>query len=162
MAGRLPWTELARRVEGVEGRVPMRFVVAPGTCLNSSSPWAHDTVHGTVFRVHDVTLAVRLLGELETDVGDQAVRGGFTTFRGSRHLVGSPRRRTSRHLDPATSTPGWTAPSPRGSGGPPSSARGPWADDVARSALILKLLLHSPSGSIAAAATRRCRRTSPG
>ena len=81
---------------GRRGAGAMRFVVAPGTCLNSSSPWAHDTVHGTVFRVHDVTLAVRLLGELETDVGDQAARGGFTTFRGSRHLSGSPRRRTSR------------------------------------------------------------------
>ena len=66
--GRLPWTELARRVEGVAGRVPMRFAVAPGTCLNSASPWAHDTVHGTVLRVHDVTLAVRLLGEVETEV----------------------------------------------------------------------------------------------
>jgi hypothetical protein len=40
----------------------MRFAIAPGTCLNSASPWAHDTVHGTVLRVHDVTLAVRLLG----------------------------------------------------------------------------------------------------
>jgi GH15 family glucan-1,4-alpha-glucosidase len=156
VAGRLPWTELARRVEGVEGRVPMRFVVAPGTCLNSSSPWAHDTVHGTVFRVHDVTLAVRLLGELETDVGDHAVRGGFTTFRGSRHLVGvtataneplhlSTPRDVDAGLDrTVASWERWSAQ---------FRPRGPWADDVARSALILKLLLHSPSGSIAAAAT---------
>src|SRR5918993_498063 len=81
-------TEPARRVEGVAGRVPMRFAVAPGTCLNSASPWAHDTVHGTVLRVHDVTLAVRLLGEVETEVTDQAVRGTFRTTPGSRHLVG--------------------------------------------------------------------------
>ena len=87
-AGRLPWTELARRVEGVAGRVPMRFAIAPGTCLNSASPWAHDTVHGTVLRVHDVTLAVRLLGEVETEVTDQAVHGTFRTAPGSRHLVG--------------------------------------------------------------------------
>ena len=87
-AGRLPWTELARRVEGVAGRVDMRFAVAPGTCLNSASPWAHDTVHGTVLRIHDVTLAVRLLGEVETEVTDQAVHGTFRTAPGSRHLVG--------------------------------------------------------------------------
>ena len=113
-------------------------------------------MHGTVFRVHDVTLAVRLLGELETDVGDQAVRGGFTTFRGSRHLVGvtataneplhlSTPRDVDAGLDrTVASWERWSAQ---------FRPRGPWADDVARSALILKLLLHSPSGSIAAAAT---------
>src|ERR1700760_3018523 len=36
IAGPLPWTELARRVEGVRGHVPMRWAVAPGTCLNTA------------------------------------------------------------------------------------------------------------------------------
>jgi GH15 family glucan-1,4-alpha-glucosidase len=155
-AGRLPWTELARRVEGVAGRVPMRFVVAPGTCLNASSPWAHDTVHGTVLRVHDVTLAVRLLGEVETDVTDRAVRGGFTTRPGSRHLVGvtatanqplhlSAPRDVDNGLDRTIAS--WQRWSEQ------FSAPGPWRAAVERSALILKLLLHGPSGSIAAAAT---------
>jgi len=155
-AGRLPWTELARRVEGVAGRVPMRFTIAPGTCLNSASPWAHDTVHGTVLRVHDVTLAVRLLGEVETEVTDQAVHGTFRTAPGSRHLVGvtaarseplhlSTPREVNARLDRTVAT--WQ----RWSG--QFRAPGPWADDVARSLLLLKLLLHAPSGSIAAAAT---------
>ncbi len=155
-AGRLPWTELARRVEGVAGRVPMRFAVAPGTCLNSASPWAHDTVHGTVLRVHDVTLAVRLLGEVETEVTDQAVRGTFRTTPGSRHLVGvtaseseplhlSTPREVDARLDRTVEA--WR----RWSG--QFRAPGPWADDVERSALLLKLLLHGPSGSVAAAAT---------
>ena len=155
-AGRLPWTELARRVEGVAGRVPMRFAVAPGTCLNSASPWAHDTVHGTVLRVHDVTLAVRLLGEVETEVTDQAVHGTFRTAPGSRHLVGvtaseseplhlSTPREVDARLDRTVQA--WQ----RWSG--QFRAPGPWADDVARSALLLKLLVHGPSGSIAAAAT---------
>ena len=155
-AGRLPWTELARRVEGVAGRVDMRFAVAPGTCLNSASPWAHDTVHGTVLRVHDVTLAVRLLGEVETEVTDQAVHGTFRTAPGSRHLVGvtasaseplhlSTPREVDARLDRTVEA--WR----RWSG--QFRAPGPWADDVARSALLLKLLVHGPSGSIAAAAT---------
>jgi GH15 family glucan-1,4-alpha-glucosidase len=155
-AGRLPWTELARRVEGVAGRVPMRFVVAPGTCLNASSPWAHDTVHGTVLRVHDVTLAVRLLGEVETDVTDRAVHGGFTTRPGSRHLVGvtatanqplhlSAPRDVDNGLNRTIAS--WQRWSEQ------FSAPGPWRTAVERSALILKLLLHGPSGSIAAAAT---------
>ena len=155
-AGRLPWTELARRVEGVAGRVPMRFAVAPGTCLNSASPWAHDTVHGTVLRIHDVTLAVRLLGEVETEVTDQAVHGTFRTAPGSRHLVGvtaseseplhlSTPREVDARLDRTVEA--WQ----RWSG--QFRAPGPWGDDVARSALLLKLLVHGPSGSIAAAAT---------
>ena len=155
-AGRLPWTELARRVEGVAGRVPMRFAVAPGTCLNSASPWAHDTVHGTVLRVHDVTLAVRLLGEVETEVTDQAVHGTFRTAPGSRHLVGvtaseseplhlsTPREVDARLDRTVEAWRRWSRP---------LRAPGPWADDVARSALLLKLLVHGPSGSIAAAAT---------
>ena len=148
-AGRLPWTELARRVEGVAGRVPMRFAIAPGTCLNSASPWAHDTVHGTVLRVHDVTLAVRLLGEVETEVTDQAVHGTFRTAPGSRHLVGvtaaqseplhlSTPREVDARLDRTVAA--WQQWSGQ------FRAPGPWADDVARSALLLKLLLHAPSG----------------
>jgi GH15 family glucan-1,4-alpha-glucosidase len=156
VAGRLPWTELARRVDGVAGRVPMRFAVAPGTCLNASSPWAHDTVHGTVLRVHDVTMAVRLLGEADIDVTDQAVHGTFTARPGLRHLVGvtassneplhlSTPRDVDAGLDRTVAAwQSWSAQ---------FSAPGPWAEAVQRSALLLKLLLHGPSGSIAAAAT---------
>jgi GH15 family glucan-1,4-alpha-glucosidase len=156
VAGRLPWSELARRVEGVTGRVPMRFAVAPGTCLNAASPWAHDTVHGTVLRVHDVTMAVRLLGEADIDVTDQAVHGTFTSRAGSRHLVGvtasageplhlSAPRDVDAGLDRTIAAwQGWSGQ---------FRPTGPWADAVQRSAMILKLLVHGPSGSIAAAAT---------
>jgi GH15 family glucan-1,4-alpha-glucosidase len=134
----------------------MRFAVAPGTCLNASSPWAHDTVHGTVLRVHDVAMAVRLLGEAEIEVTDQAVRGTFTARVGARHLIGvtaaadeplhlrSPRD-VDAGLDRTIAT--WRTWSDQ------FAAPGPWSDAVARSAMILKLLVHGPSGSIAAAAT---------
>src|SRR3954462_2211168 len=173
VAGRLPWTELARRVDGVAGRVPMRFAVAPGTCLNASSPWAHDTVHGTVLRVHDVTMAVRLLGEADIDVTDQAVHGTFTARPGLRHLVGvtassneplhlSTPRDVDAGLDRTVAA--WQSWSAQFSAPGPWAHRvqgraaqfrapGPGADAVQRSALLLKLLLHGPSGSIAAAAT---------
>ena len=156
VAGRLPWTELARRVDGVAGRVAMRFAVVPGTCLNAASPWAYDTVHGTVLRVHDVTLGVRLLGEAEIEVTDQAVHGTFTVRAGTRHVVGisaaaeeplhlSAPRDVDANLDRTVAA--WRAWSAG------VTARGPWADAVTRSALMLKLLVHGPSGSIAAAAT---------
>jgi GH15 family glucan-1,4-alpha-glucosidase len=156
VAGRLPWTELARRVDGVAGRVPMRFAVAPGTCLNAASPWARDTVHGTVLRVHEVTLAVRLLGDADIEVTDQAVRGAFTSRPGSRHLVGvtasanqplhlSTPRDVDAGLDRTIDA--WRTWSGQ------FSAPGPWAEAVERSGLILKLLVHGPNGSVAAAAT---------
>jgi GH15 family glucan-1,4-alpha-glucosidase len=165
IAGRLPWTELARRVDGVVGRVPMRFAVAPGTCLGSASPWVQDTVHGVVLRVRDVLLAVRLLGEAEIDVTDQAVRGTLTARAGLRHVVAvtatsgeplhlSPPRDVDTGLDRTIAT--WQRWSAR------FSARGPWADAVERSALLFALLVHGPSGSIAAAATTSLPRSHDG
>lgn len=63
VAGRLPWSELARRVDGLDGHVRLRAVVKPGTALGTASPWVHDTVRGAVLRLHGITLAVRTLGE---------------------------------------------------------------------------------------------------
>jgi GH15 family glucan-1,4-alpha-glucosidase len=84
------------------------------------------------------------------------VQGGFTTRSGSRHLVGvtassneplhlSTPRDVDAGLDRTIAAwQSWSAQ---------FSAPGPWAEAVQRSALILKLLVHGPSGSIAAAAT---------
>jgi GH15 family glucan-1,4-alpha-glucosidase len=38
-AGALPWTELARQVEGLEGRVEMSFELRPGDGLRRWQPW---------------------------------------------------------------------------------------------------------------------------
>lgn len=156
LAGRLPWVELARRVDGVAGRVPMSWRVAPGTSLGRASPWVDPTVHGPVLRVDGVTMAVRTLGEQESEVGEQAVGGRLTTWPGSRHLVG---------LTAAKDEPLHVA------GGEEMDERvdltiaswqrwvrefsydGPWGDCVRRSALALKLLIHAPTGAVAAAAT---------
>lgn len=40
--GRLPWTELARRVEADGGAVPVRWELRPGTRLARVRPWVHD------------------------------------------------------------------------------------------------------------------------
>jgi hypothetical protein len=82
--GALPWTELARCVEGVEGEVPMVWRMASGTLLKTASPWVRDTVHGPVVEVWDVTLGVRTedAGKHEADdtgVGGAGLSGRFTT-----------------------------------------------------------------------------------
>lgn len=156
VAGRLPWSELARRVEGLEGSVPMAWRVAPGTMLNTASPWVQDTAHGPVLRLDGITMSVRLLGEGTTVASDQALSGVFEATAGSRHTVGVvATEREPVHLpDPAEVDRGidrtvanwqaWTRE---------FHYDGPWGKAVQRSALALKLLLYSPTGAIAAAGT---------
>ncbi|OZC47992.1 glycoside hydrolase [Rhodococcus sp. 14-2483-1-1] len=156
VAGRLPWVELARRVEGLAGSVELTWAVAPGTMLGIASPWAYDTEHGTVLRVDGLTLAVRTLGIEDVQLADRDISGVFTTHPGSRHVLGVVGTENEplplpdpQHLDEGIdrTIANWRVWSDE------FSYQGPWSEHVARSALALKLLLHSPSGAIAAAAT---------
>ncbi len=155
-AGRLPWLEFARRIDGVRGAVKFRWRVAPGTCLGMASPWVETTTHGKVIRADGVMLAVRGHGHGARGGGDRSLAGSFTTSTGSRHNVtivgteGEPIHlpdaiKTDRGIDRTIDN--WTAWSDE------FSYDGPWADAVQRSALALKLLIQAPSGAIAAAAT---------
>ncbi len=156
VAGRLPWSELARRVDGLEGSVPMAWRVAPGTVLNTASPWVRDTDQGPVLRADGVALAVRLLGETTTVVTDRAIAGVFEAAAGSRHVVGvvatereplflpSPDEVDAGIDRTIDNWRAWTAA---------FHYDGPWGKAVQRSALALKLLLHAPTGAIAAAGT---------
>ncbi len=156
VAGRLPWNELARRVEGLRGEVAMRWEVAPGSVLGTRSPWATDTDRGPVLQVGDLMLGVRC-GDVGTpDVGARSVSGAFTTSPGSRGVLGvSSTAREPLHLSEPADVDGridrtvgaWQDWSDQ------LCWDGPHRAAVLRSALSLKLLLHSPTGSIAAAAT---------
>ncbi|MCU1543872.1 MAG: glycoside hydrolase family 15 protein [Microbacteriaceae bacterium] len=156
IAGRLPWVEIARRIDGLRGSVKFRWRVAPGTRLGTASPWLDDTTHGAVLRVDGVTLAVRGLGHEARRSDDRAIRGSFTTSEGGRQLLtvvgvadeplhlpdaGNVDRGIDRTVD------NWRAWSRE------FNYDGPWSDAVQRSALALKLLIFSSTGAIAAAAT---------
>ncbi|MCU1423950.1 MAG: putative glycosyl hydrolase, partial [Microbacteriaceae bacterium] len=156
VAGRMPWMELVRRVEGVRGSVKFRWRVEPGTCLGTASPWIDKTVHGPVMRVGEVMLAVRGLDHGQRGGGRAAIAGSFTTTDKSRHLltvVGVTDQ--PLHLPKAENVDksiartidNWHAWSRE------FGYEGPWADQVQRSAMALKLLIYSPTGAIAAAAT---------
>jgi GH15 family glucan-1,4-alpha-glucosidase len=156
VAGRLPWTELARRVDGLSGSVPMAWHVAPGTVLGTASPWVQTTLHGPVLRADGITLTVRTLGEMTTVSDDGSCSGVFEATAGSRHLVAvvGTEREPVMLPDPADVDAGidrtvenwraWTRE---------FHYDGPWGKAVQRSALALKLLLYSPTGAIAAAGT---------
>jgi len=156
IAGRLPWSELARRIEGLDGEVAMRAAVRPGTCLNTVSPWVHQTAHGPVLRVDDLTLAVRTSGEDEVEDGDRRIDVAYTTSPGSRHLLALvATEREPLFLPPADTIDrgvdrtieNWAAWMRA------FDWDGPWDTAVRRSALTLKLLIHAASGSMVAAAT---------
>ena len=166
VAGRLPWMQLVRRVEGVHGQVPMRWAVEPGNVLGDHEVRRFDTGDVPLIRAGgvNITLTGQDIGRLDpvhpgngpaTDWGPE-FRGAFTTAPGSRHVlcltgtedepvrVPDPRvadesiERTIRSWQAWGSEYHWD---------------GPWAEAVTRSALMLKLLIHSPTGAIAAAAT---------
>lgn len=161
VAGRLPWAQLARRIDGIEGSVPMRWHVRPGTSWDTAAPWMHCSERGQSIRCGTMTMAVLGAdhgpGEPDHDGPNGPVlRGAFNTTPDSRHLLtlvatdGEP-----LHLpDPRVVDDGidrtiaawqdWSSV---------FSYDGPWAEQVQRSALALKLLIYSPTGAIAAAAT---------
>jgi GH15 family glucan-1,4-alpha-glucosidase len=156
VAGRLPWGELARRVEGLSGQVDMAWSIAPGTCFGAASPWLDNGPEDPVLRIDSTALGIRGINHgLKLPKG-QTVEGAFTTDEGSRHLVAvvSTHGEPLPLPDPKTIDDGidrtirnWQAWSAE------FAYDGDYAAEVLRSALALKLLLHSPSGSIAAAAT---------
>lgn len=162
LAGRLPWAELARRIDGVKGHVAFEWRVQPGTSLQTASAWI-DQAHGdAIMRSARTTIGV--VGSdhgpapSDDDTGEAGplLRGSFRTRPDSRHLlivVGT--HDEPIHLPvPANVDVGIDRTVKAGRDWSREfSYDGPWAAHVQRSVLALKLLIHSPTGAIAAAAT---------
>ncbi|MBW8742305.1 MAG: hypothetical protein JF623_06700 [Acidobacteria bacterium] len=156
--GLLPWFELARRVEGVSGRVPMRWRIAPRLGAGE------DEEEVTIIRVRDAVVAKtreRYLAVQAFDAGDlnhttNTIGGAFETHEASRALlvlrsahdepIPFPRRDwVERRVDgTADDWQRWLAD---------AGVDGEWRDATRRSALVLRLLTYVPSGGVAAAAT---------
>ncbi|MER7448488.1 glycoside hydrolase family 15 protein [Microbacterium sp. NPDC097977] len=161
VAGRLPWAELARRIDGVEGEVAMHWRVQPGSSLQTAAPWVERTAHADIIRSGATALVVvgfahgPMATTSESSVGPEQT-GSFTTSPGSRHLIalaathGEPLHIPDPHnidLGVDRTVQHWQHWSSV------FSYDGPWRSHVQRNALALKLLIYSPSGAIAAAAT---------
>jgi GH15 family glucan-1,4-alpha-glucosidase len=154
--GLLPWVELARRVDGVEGEVELVWRVEPRFDWGRAEP--------AIGRRGEIVVAEGAgiqLGVHSWDLGEPQLRDGAIEGSGRIAASGSgllalvatheePLPRPSReHVEARLDATRrvwerwlgmWVYD-------------GPWADEVARSALALKLLVFAPCGSIAAAPT---------
>lgn len=156
-AGRLPWAELARRIEGVEGEVELDIAIDFGTQADTVSPYLTPNDNGCVFHaghilgmfLHDAHVQV----ERKDDMG---VRARVLAKPGQRNVVAL----IAGHDEPLVVPPlelvderidGSDREWRQWSQG--LTYDGPFKALVVRNALALKLLLSSPSGSIMAAAT---------
>ncbi len=157
LAGRLPWNEFARRIEGLAGTVNVALHLRIGTAANTRMPWSHDTEQGTTWHVGELMLMLRVRDEVRfSSCRDDGADATFAVKVGERHLAAllvtenkplavPSLERIDKHIE--TSDIAWKD----------------WVDNlryegkykahVLRSALALKFLWYSPSGALAAAAT---------
>jgi GH15 family glucan-1,4-alpha-glucosidase len=155
-AGRLPWTELAHRIEGLTGTVSMTWELAPGDRFGLASPWVTERDGIPVATVGDQTVAIVTGGIGPGAVSTHAVRGQFDIKAGQRAVLGVVATDNEPVFVPAAadidarldrtidSWKRWSAL---------VGSCGPWEAAVRRSALALKTLLVESTGAIAAAAT---------
>lgn len=156
-AGRLPWAELARRIEGLEGQVTFALRLEFGTQADTVCPYLSPTGNGRVFHAGAI-LGMFLHGprvriQREDDLGVEAT---VQVSAGECEVVAIVAGRDEPLVVPTLDLIDaridgsdrewrqWTES---------LIYHGDYKSLVLRSALALKLLLSSPSGSIMAAAT---------
>jgi GH15 family glucan-1,4-alpha-glucosidase len=154
--GLSPQRELVRRVEAIDGEVPMAWRVEPRFGYGSHPARIGLRAGVAVASAGADALAVRAWNAGSTACDAEAISGEFLASAGSpsllvlsaghaEPLVLPGRDEAEARLD---ATVGFWR---RWAGN--RSYDGPWRDAVIRSALALKLLVYAPSGAIAAAAT---------
>ncbi|MBA1200255.1 glycoside hydrolase family 15 protein [Pseudomonas capeferrum] len=156
-AGRLPWAELGRRIEGIEGEVTFKIEIDFGTQADKVCPYLSPNGNGCVFHAGNILgmflHSERLDIERKDDLG---VRARLRVAQGDREVLAIVAGRDEPLVVPSLDLVDeridgsdrewrqWTEG---------LTYNGRYKDLVTRSALALKLLLSSPSGSIMAAAT---------
>jgi GH15 family glucan-1,4-alpha-glucosidase len=155
--GRLgPLRELSRRVEGLAGGVPMAWSVEPRFGYAEASVRLEWRAGAPVATAGGDALAVCSFGAGAPALDGGGICGRFDAREGTRALLAicgtyqeplviPTEQELESRLD-ATATV-WRRWSEN------LTYEGPWREAVIRSALALKLLVHAPSGALAAAAT---------
>jgi GH15 family glucan-1,4-alpha-glucosidase len=154
--GLVPYRELARRVDGLTGEVPMHWSVEPRFAYGRGrSRFARRGGIAVAARGADA-LAVLAWDAGAAEIGDDSVSGDFSCGCGDSSLLAvsvahqeplvfPSRAEIELRLDGTVAS--WRAWAGT------RAYDGRWRQEVVRSALALKLLVFAPSGAIAAAAT---------
>jgi len=154
--GMAPSRELARRVEGLSGRVPMRWRVEPRFAYGGRR--THIGLRGgiPVASCGQDAFALSAWGAGESVLDERSITGSYVARQGDaalmvlsaahqEPLVFPSRGEVESRLEMTLAFwSDWAAS---------RNYEGPWREAVIRSALALKLLIHAPSGAIAAAAS---------
>jgi GH15 family glucan-1,4-alpha-glucosidase len=151
-----PAHELQRRIHGVSGRVPMAWRVHPRFGYARGHTAVEWRGHLPIASWGSDAIAVRAFDAGTVRLVDDAIAGQFETFEGSQSLLAlcsahqeplvfpSRSELDSRFDKTVAVWRAWAAARAVG---------GRWQEAVTRSALALKLLVHAPTGAVAAAAT---------
>jgi GH15 family glucan-1,4-alpha-glucosidase len=151
-----PLREVVRRVEGLAGKVRLRWRVDPRFGFATKRARLSTRRTYVVADAGGEAIAIRSCDAGEPRIDDGGFAGEFVSAQGSRHLlvlshahrqplVIGGRDDVEQRLDYTLAF--WRRWSGR------ARYDGPWRAQVVRSALLLKLLVHSPSGAIVAAPT---------
>jgi GH15 family glucan-1,4-alpha-glucosidase len=151
-----PARELARRVEGLSGRVPMRWRVEPRFAYGSRTPRLGRRGVTPVATDGRQAIALSAWDAGEPAVDSSSISGELISRQGEAALLVL----SGAHQEPLVFPSRADVESRLGATiafwrdwAADRAYAGPWREAVIRSALALKLLIHAPSGAIAAAPT---------